>query len=59
MHVWCHDITHDITVPPDDVTSENKGCASDAACQKRVTTELPKTAAKAKAGTSQIAGWSA
>ena len=44
---------------PHDVTCENKRCALDMACLKRINTKLPKMAAKPKAGTTQIAGWSA
>ena len=58
MHVQCHDITHDVTAPPDDVTSKNKRHTLDAVCLKRVNMELSKTAAKPKAGTTWITGWS-
>ena len=44
---------------PHDVTCENKRCALDMACLKCINTKLPKMAAKPKAGTTQIAGWSA
>ena len=40
MHVRYHDITHDVTVLPDDVTSEIS--ASDAVHLKCVNMELPK-----------------
>ena len=42
MHVWCRDITHDVTAPPDDVTSKNKRHALDASHLKCVNMELPK-----------------
>ena len=58
MHVRHRDITHDVMAPPDNVTSENKRRTLDVVHQKRVTTELPKTAAIPKAGISQIARWS-
>ena len=38
----CRDVTHDIMVSPDDVTSENKRHTLDTACPKHMNTELPK-----------------
>ena len=58
MHMQCHDVTHDVMVPPDDVTSENKLRALDAAHPKCVNMELPNKAAKPQAGTTWITGWS-
>ena len=42
----CHDVTHDVTAPPDDVTSENKRCTLEVVCPKCMNTELPKMPTK-------------
>ena len=52
----CHDVTHDVMAPSNDVTSENKRCASDVVRLKCVNMELLKMAAKPKTGITQITG---
>ena len=44
--MWCRDVTHDVTAPPDDVTSENKRRASDAVRPKCMNMKLPKNGCK-------------
>ena len=58
MHMWCRNVTHDVTALPNDATFENKRRTSDAARPKHLNTELPKMNTKPKTGITRIAGCS-